>query len=93
MSSSIAFVDQVLTALAIICAAALGLVTLYSSGIDLIDPKVHRASAFALTLLIAVISTRSKRQGQSDTVDMVYLTIDLGLIGLGLWAVWSFLYV
>ena len=34
---------------------ALGVITLYSSGVGLIDPKLHRAAGFALALLVGLV--------------------------------------
>ena len=39
---------------ALLAAVALGVIALYSSGVGLIDPKLHRAGGFALALIVAV---------------------------------------
>lgn len=43
----------------------LGVIALYSSGIDLIDPKLHRAGGFALALMVAVATSRHRRAERS----------------------------
>lgn len=74
-------------------AALLGVIALYSSGIDLIDPKLHRALGFALALVVAVGASRNKRGARSRALGIFDLTADLALVVLGLWSIWSFLFV
>lgn len=85
--------DTLLLYLAATATAILGGIALYSSGIDLIDPKLHRALGFALALVVAVVVSRKKRSQKSSPKDVPLLAIDLALIIAGLWAVWSFLFV
>ena len=40
---------------------ALGLITLYSSGVGLIDPKLHRAFGFGFALVVAVAVSQRRR--------------------------------
>lgn len=74
---------------------ALGAIALYSSGIGLIDPKMHRASGFALALLIAIIvSPASDRSHPPKTrSSFFHLALDALLLLAGLWAIWSFYFV
>lgn len=71
---------------------ALGLITLYSSGIGLIDPKLHRAAGFALALIVAVAVSQQRRSGP-DAWSPLNVTIDVALILAGLWSIWSFHFV
>ena len=74
--------------------AALGATAIYSSGIGLIDPKLHRASAFALALVVATAMSRERREAKRPDMNPglsgLHLCLDIGLIVLGLWAIWSF---
>ena len=76
--------------------AALGLIALYSSGIGLLDPKLHRAGGFALALIVGVAAARSKALNtalKSGGYQARHLILDCVMIVAGLWAVWSFFYV
>ena len=76
--------------------AALGLIALYSSGIGLFDPKMHRASGFAFALIVGIAASQRKQLGGSDTQTALpswRLVIDVGLLIAGLWAIWSFFFV
>ena len=46
---------------ALLAAVALGVIALYSSGVGLIDPKLHRAGGFALALIVAVSVARVRK--------------------------------
>ena len=74
---------------------ALGAIALYSSGVGLIDPLVHRAAGFALSLIVAVVVSRSRREAseRGDTKPQLNLAIDLTLVAAGLWSIWSFYFV
>ncbi|WP_306146072.1 TRAP transporter fused permease subunit [Roseibium sp. MMSF_3412] len=74
---------------AALACCALGLITLYSSGIGLIDPKLHRALGFALALIVAV-SVSQKRRGATKPL---HLAVDVVLVLAGLWSIWSFYFV
>lgn len=77
-------------------AFVLGAISLYSSGIGLIDSKLHRAIGFALALVIAVaISQRRRREKARNKIanNRFLLGIDCILIIAGLWAIWSFYFV
>lgn len=74
---------------AAVACCALGLITLYSSGIGLIDPKLHRAVGFALALIVAV-SVSQKRRGATKPL---HLAVDVVLVLAGLWSIWSFYFV
>ena len=71
---------------------ALGLITLYSSGVGLIDPKLHRAAGFALALIVAVAVSQKRRAARSNSTPLLF-AIDLALILVGLWSIWSFHFV
>ncbi len=88
--------SRLFTLLTALAAAALGAIALYSSGIDLIDPKLHRAGGFALALIVAVGVARRKREADgapTSTAAIVHLALDIAMIVVGLWAIWSFHYV
>jgi len=74
---------------ATVACLALGLITLYSSGIGLIDPKLHRAAGFGLALIVAVAVSQKRRGGTTP----LHLAIDVVLVVAGLWSIWSFFYV
>lgn len=89
-------VSRLFTLLAALAAAALGAIALYSSGIDLIDPKLHRAGGFALALIVAVGAARQKREAHgvpTGPASIAHLAIDIAMIVVGLWAIWSFHFV
>ncbi len=74
----------------------LGAIALYSSGVGLIDPKLHRAGGFALALIAAVAVARTRREETGPFTGpsaMLHLVVDVALLGFGLWAIWSFLSV
>ena len=74
----------------------LGLIALYSSGIGLIDPKLHRAGGFALALIVGIAVSRSNREnakGSSAKYFLPNLCIDFVLLVGGLWSIWSFFFV
>ncbi|MYA89451.1 MAG: TRAP transporter fused permease subunit [Boseongicola sp. SB0662_bin_57] len=74
----------------------LGAIALYSSGVGLIDPKLHRAGGFALALIAAIAVARTRREETgpiSGRPAMLHLVLDVALLGFGLWAIWSFLSV
>jgi len=79
----------------VLAAFALGVIALYSAGIGLIDPKLHRALGFALSLIVATIAARRRRESFSsgDKWPRINLVFDLLLIVLGLWAIGSFYFV
>ncbi len=87
---SIGMTDRIFILLASAACLILGLIALYSSGIDLIDPKMHRAGGFALALMVAVTVSRRRRTEQSGPMWAVNAVIDIGLVLAGLWAIWSF---
>ncbi|MCB1405344.1 MAG: TRAP transporter fused permease subunit [Rhodobacteraceae bacterium] len=77
----------------ILAAAALGAITIYTSGLGLLDPKLHRAGGFALALMTALAvarrrnaATASRRPGRA----MLALGIDGALLIAGLWSIWAF---
>ncbi len=79
--------------LAGLAGAILGAIALYSSGIDLIDPKLHRAMGFALALVVAVAVSRKRLTERSEGTPSAWplrIGIDLAMVLGGLWAIWSF---
>jgi TRAP transporter 4TM/12TM fusion protein len=74
---------------ALLACLALGLITLYSSGVGLIDPKLHRAAGFGLALVVAV-AVSQRRRGASTGLQFA---IDVALVIAGLWSIWSFHFV
>ncbi|MEM9108363.1 MAG: TRAP transporter large permease subunit, partial [Pseudomonadota bacterium] len=87
--------SRVYSILFVLCCAALGVIALYSSGIGLLDPKLHRATGFALALIVGVVVARRKREADTEQGPMAVLHSvgDLLLIGFGLWSIWSFYFV
>ncbi|MCY6383603.1 TRAP transporter permease [Hoeflea prorocentri] len=85
----------VFAAVCALASAALGAMALYSSGVGLIDPKLHRAAGFALALVVAVAVSRARRDTskQSGGAALLLLLLDVALIVLGLWSIWSFYFV
>ena len=82
--------------LAVLACAALGAIAFYSSGIGLLDPKLHRAAGFALALIVAVAVARSRREAagrESGPRAALHIGLDIALIAVGLWAIWSFHFV
>ena len=71
---------------------ALGLITLYSSGYGLIDPKLHRAAGFALAMIVAVAVSQGRREARGGSTP-IQLAIDAVLVLAGLWSIWSFYFV
>ncbi len=68
----------------------LGLIALYSSGIDLIDPKMHRALGFALALFVGIAASRKRWLATDRPVTPYHVALDTLLLVAGLWAIWSF---
>jgi len=77
----------------------LGAIALYSAGIGLIDPKLHRSLGFALALVAAVAVSRNRalakrnKQNLTQRAPSLQLLIDLLLIVVGLWSIGSFYFV
>lgn len=80
----------------VLACAALGMIALYSSGIGLLDPKLHRACGFALALIAGIAAAQSKRKDPRTGAmasHALNLTIDFAMLVAGLWAIWSFFFV
>ncbi len=88
-------VTSVITWASVIACAVLGIITFYSSGIGMLDSKLHRAAGFALALVVGIAVSRQKRLVTSDArwKTMTYLVGDAALLLLGLWSIWSFHFV
>lgn len=72
---------------------ALAAVTLYSSGLGLVDPKLHRAAGFDLALVVGVAVSQYRRQAAFKQVTSLHLLGDAVLLAAGLWSIWSFHHV
>jgi len=74
----------------------LAAIALYSSGVGLIDPKLHRSIGFALALIAAVgLSAKrrwakDKKEKREQQLPGLILVIDLLLLGMGFWSIWAF---
>jgi len=78
--------------IALISAAScvvLGIIALYSSGIGLLDPKLHRAFGFGLALIVGIAASQVQREKPSVPLFL----IDFALLIGGIWSIWSFLFV
>lgn len=85
---------KILSLAAILSATVLGIIALYSSGIGLLDPKLHRAIGFILALIVGVSVARNKRGTQlSSVAKFSHIVLDLAMIVAGFWSVWSFHFV
>ncbi|MCP1169542.1 TRAP transporter permease [Limimaricola litoreus] len=85
----------------------LGVIALYTSGLGLLDPKLHRAGGFALALVAGVAAARRKRLDTVRTdrdlnrdappprhgAELLHAVIDVAMLLAGLWSIWSFLQV
>ncbi len=88
---------KALSAASILSCALLGVIALYSSGLGLLDPKLHRAGGFALALIAGVAVSAAMRQRIAEEaeqrVSFLHLLSDAVLILAGLWSIWSFHFV
>ncbi len=85
---------KIIAGVVVLASFALGAIALYSSGIGLIDPKLHRVAGFALAMVIAISVSRTRRaQKGLSPPSTLHDIIDLGLIVLGFWSLWSFYFV
>lgn len=66
---------------------------LYSSGIALVDPKLHRAGGFALALVAALAVSRKRRIASAGGVPAWQTALDVAMLVAGLWSIWSFYFV
>jgi len=104
MTRHLSFTSALVGGSTLACVALAG-IALYSSGVGLIDPKLHRAGGFALALLVAVAvswqrisGSKTNHANNADTVEpasaakysLVRALIDALLIVVGLWSIWSF---
>lgn len=77
----------------ILAAATLGAITIYISGIGLLDQKLLRAGGFAVALVVALAVARRKAQAkvpQSPARELVAWGVDAVLLIAGLWSIWAF---
>ncbi len=76
--------------------AALGAIALYSSGIGLLDPKMHRAAGFAFALIVGIAVSQKIYAEATDASSAgmwLRVALDTGLLVAGLWSIWSFFFV
>lgn len=88
--------DKVIWLLSVMACFGLGVMALYSSGVDLVEPKFHRAAGFALALIAGIAASRARRpakEAANPRLDMINLCLDIVLLLAGLWAIWSFFFV
>ena len=74
----------------------LGAIALYSSGLGLIEPKLHRAAGFALAVIVGVAAARARREAKGPVTGAraaLHLILDIVMIVAGLWSIWSFHFV
>ena len=79
-----------------IACVGLGTIAVYSSGLGLIDPTFHRAAGFALALIVAISTSRIRREAKSPATGIratLHLVTDLALLVAGLWSILSFNFV
>ncbi len=85
--------DKLYALVSAVACFLLGAIALYSSGIDLVEPKFHRAAGFALALFVGVAVSRTRRQAAHPATgarDALHLVVDAALIIGGLWSIWAF---
>jgi len=85
--------DRIMAIIASLACLALGVIAIYSSGIDLIDPKLHRAAGFALALVAGIAAAQQRRLAKGKEITLLHWAVDLALLLAGLWAIWSFHFV
>ncbi|MEM0907645.1 MAG: TRAP transporter fused permease subunit [Pseudomonadota bacterium] len=80
---------RVVATVSMLACLALGIMALYTSGIGLLDPKIHRAAGFALALIVAIAASR---RGRKHTGLRAALAdgVDVALLLAGLWSIWAF---
>ncbi len=81
----------------ILACAALGVMALYSSGIGLLDPKLHRAGGFALALIAGVAVAAATRERSAVEAghrpSSLHVLLDAVLLLAGFWSIWAFHFV
>ncbi|MEM6759525.1 MAG: TRAP transporter fused permease subunit [Pseudomonadota bacterium] len=85
--------DQLYLLLSAVACFLLGAIALYSSGVDLVEPKFHRAVGFALALVAGIAVSRTRRQEAGPATGAhaaAHLVVDALLLVGGLWSIWSF---
>ncbi|SPF75753.1 C4-dicarboxylate TRAP transporter large permease protein DctM [Aliiroseovarius pelagivivens] len=97
LMSSFGGINRVFSIASVLACAALGVIALYSSGLGLLDPKLHRATGFALALIVGVALSQktraAKHKDSHQPLQGLHLTIDIALVAVGIWAIWSFFFV
>ncbi len=81
----------------ILACAVLGVMALYSSGIGLLDPKLHRAGGFALALIAGVAVAAATRERSAEEAghrsSSINILLDAVLLVAGFWSIWAFHFV
>lgn len=85
--------DAVLLFVSAVCTTLLGAMAIYSAGIDLIHPKLHRTIGVALAIIVGVVVSRKKRENTPAHLEVPLFLLDMVMILIGIWAVWCFLFV
>lgn len=87
--SPLSSTDTLFGTASILACATLGAIALYTSGLGLLDAKMHRAGGFALALIVGVAAARARRNNSGP----LYTAVDIALILAGFWSIWSFHFV
>lgn len=85
--------DKLYLVLSALACFLLGAIALYSSGIGLVEPKLHRAAGFALALIVGIAVSRNRRAAAGSAGGIGHLGLDLVLLVAGLWSIWAFFFV
>ncbi|GFE50656.1 C4-dicarboxylate ABC transporter [Roseobacter cerasinus] len=85
--------DKLYLVLSALACFLLGAIALYSSGVGLVEPKLHRAAGFALALIVGIAVSRNRRVAAGSAGDVRHLIVDVLLLAAGLWSIWSFFFV
>ncbi len=95
LSKPVSAASWIYHVLQIVACAALGLLAVYSSGVDLVDPKLHRALGFGLALIVAVGVSRTRRSNTPTGFLSAGIQniVDLVIVAAGLWSIASFYFV
>ena len=85
--------DRLYLALAASACFGLGVITLYSSGVGLVEPKFHRSAGFALALIVGISVSRIRWQAGGTVAGsraVIHSILDAAMLAAGMWSIWSF---
>ena len=85
--------DRLYLVLAASACFGLGVITLYSSGVGLVEPKFHRSSGFVLALIVGISVSRMRRQAGGTVAGsraVIHGILDAAMLAAGMWSIWSF---